>query len=171
MKKIYLVLYYTILNKLPDNDRGKIGKISRRIRGFACKKIFKETKKNININKYVDFGSGANIKLGENSSFGNYCQIANDLECGDNVMMAPEVVIFSVNHAHDRTDIPLIKQGNLAPRPVRIHDDVWIGQRAMIMPGVTINKGSIIAAGSIVTKDVPEYSIVGGNPAKFIRKR
>ena len=63
------------------------------------------------------------------------------------------------------------RQGFEKPKPIMICDDVWIGARAIIMGGCTIGKGSIIAAGSVITHDVEEYSIVGGNPAKLIRKR
>ena len=63
------------------------------------------------------------------------------------------------------------QQGFTEVDPIVIEDDVWIGARVIILKGVTIGKGSIIGAGSVVTKDVEPYSIVGGNPAKLIRKR
>ena len=62
-------------------------------------------------------------------------------------------------------------QGASDSRPITIDNDVWIGLRAMIMPGVTIGDHAIVAAGSVVTKDVPEWAIVGGNPAKIIKSR
>ncbi|MEA3423389.1 MAG: DapH/DapD/GlmU-related protein, partial [Bacillota bacterium] len=75
------------------------------------------------------------------------------------------------NHNFSEKDIPMIMQGDSEPAPVVIEDDVWIGARTVILPGVVIHEGSIIAAGSIVTKDVQAYSIVGGNPAKLIKMR
>jgi maltose O-acetyltransferase len=63
------------------------------------------------------------------------------------------------------------QQGRADLKSVVIEDDVWIGTRAIILPGVTVHHGSIIAAGAVVTKDVPEYAIVGGNPAKVIKYR
>ena len=84
--------------------------------------------------------------------------------------MAPDVIIWTIGHSFDRTDIPN-KQGETAYTPVMIGDDVWIGQRAIIKPGTKVGSHAIIGAGSIVTKDVPEWAIVAGNPAKIIRMR
>jgi len=86
-------------------------------------------------------------------------------------MIGPDVVVLSASHKFDRTDIPMCQQGGEPLRPVYIGDDVWIGTRAIILPGRKIGKGAIIGAGAVVTKDVPEYAIVGGNPARVIRYR
>ncbi len=90
---------------------------------------------------------------------------------GNNVMMAPDVVILTQNHKFDRRDIPMIEQGFKDEQPVAICDDVWIGVRVIILPGVTVGKGTILASGAIVTKDVPEYAIVCSNPARVIKER
>ncbi len=86
-------------------------------------------------------------------------------------MMAPEVLILGGNHRFDRVDIPMMFQGNVEYGPVEIGNDVWIGSRVIILPGLKIGEGSIIGAGSVVTKDVMPYSIVAGNPAKLIKMR
>ena len=86
-------------------------------------------------------------------------------------MMGPNCYIFSINHETSRTDIPMRLQGNTAPKYTIIEDDVWIGRNVLMTPGRHIAKGSIIAAGCVLTKDFPEYSIIGGNPGKFIRSR
>ena len=86
-------------------------------------------------------------------------------------MMAPEVLILGGNHRFDRLDIPMMFQGNVEYAPVEIGNDVWIGSRVIILPGLKIGEGSIIGAGSVVTKDVMPYSIVAGNPAKLIKMR
>jgi len=83
-------------------------------------------------------------------------------------MMAPEVIILSSNHEFKDRSTPMIIQGQRVEDPVIVCDDVWIGTRAIILPGVTIGSHSIVAAGAVVTKDVAEYSIVGGNPARVI---
>ena len=75
------------------------------------------------------------------------------------------------NHISADTEIPMCFQGKTENKVTRIDDDCWIGARAMIMPGRVIGSGSIIAAGAIVTRDVEPFSVVGGNPAKLIRKR
>lgn len=86
-------------------------------------------------------------------------------------MMAPEVIILSSNHEFKDRSTPMIMQGQRREEPVVICDDVWIGTRAIILPGVKIGSHSIVGAGAVVTKDVPEYSIVGGNPARVIGSR
>jgi maltose O-acetyltransferase len=85
--------------------------------------------------------------------------------------MGPEVIVLTVSHKYDRLDIPMRQQGHNKPEPVIIGDDVWIGTRAIIMPGISVGKGAIIGASSVVTKDVPEYAIVCGNPAKVVKSR
>ncbi|WP_352232128.1 DapH/DapD/GlmU-related protein [Marivivens sp. LCG002] len=78
---------------------------------------------------------------------------------------------MATSHGHTRTDIPIIAQGEAEERPVKIGNDVWIGTRSIILPGVSIGDHSIIGAGSIVTKSFPAYSVIGGNPAQLIRSR
>ena len=92
------------------------------------------------------------------------------LTIGDNVMMGPDVVILTHTHNIDTPTLPMIEQG-MRTDPVTIGNDVWIGMRSIIMPGVNIGDGSVIGAGAVVTKDVPAYAIVGGVPAKVIKYR
>ena len=94
-----------------------------------------------------------------------------DVEIGDDVIMAPDVVVLSSNHNTEDSIVPMNRQGQQASQPVHIGNDVWIGTRAILLPGVYIGEHSIIGAGSVVTKDVPAYAVVGGNPAKVIRFR
>ena len=91
------------------------------------------------------------------------------MRIGDDVMMGPNVSIYTRNHAFERTDVPMNTQGVSDEKIVVIENDVWIGANSIILPGVTVSKGAIIGAGAVVTKDVPEYAIVGGNPAKVIK--
>ena len=86
-------------------------------------------------------------------------------------MMGTDVTIITRNHRFDRADIPMMEQGFEEERPVYIGNDVWIGDRVLILPGVHIGDGSIIAAGAVVTKDVPPHSIVAGVPARKIKDR
>lgn len=83
--------------------------------------------------------------------------------------MGPEVMIYTANHNIAR-NLKIIEQG-MDVKPVRIENDVWIGSRAIILPGVTIKKGAVIAANAVVSKNVEEYEIVGGVPAKKIGQR
>lgn len=84
---------------------------------------------------------------------------------GDHVAFGPEVTVFSAGHDHR-----VLALTNTA-KSVRIGNHVWIGGRAIILPGVTIGDGAVVGAGSVVTRDVLPYQIVGGNPARFIRMR
>ena len=85
--------------------------------------------------------------------------------------MGPDVVIFTMNHKTERVDVRIGAQGMTDKKKVTIGNDVWIGQRAIIMPGVTIGEGSIIASNAVVTKDVPPYSIVGGTSTSHKKQK
>ena len=110
--------------------------------------------------------------LGEKSFLGSYCIVASNelIQIGRNVMIADFVSIRDTDHNYDNLDIPMIEQG-IVTSPVIINEDVWIGHGAVITRGVNIGKGAIIAANAVVTKDVPEYAIMGGVPAKLIKYR
>ena len=87
--------------------------------------------------------------------------------------MGPEVLIYRQHrHGFKRTDISMREQDDIETRPLAICDDVWIGRRAIILPGCSrVGRGAIIGAGAVVARDVPDYAIYAGNPAKEIRKR
>ena len=93
------------------------------------------------------------------------------VKIGKYVMMGPEVHIYTQNHDFQKTDIPMSQQGFAEEKPVVIEDDVWIGSRVTILPGVRICSGSIIGASAVVTKDVLPYCVVAGNPAKIVKTR
>lgn len=123
--------------------------------------------------------SYSNISVGNNVNLGYRPIIMagrSRIVIGNNVMFGPEVTIRGGNHRIDIVGRYMISIENHEKRPeddpgVVIEDDVWIGTRAIILAGVNIGKGSVIAAGAVVTKSVPAYAIVGGNPAKLIRMR
>jgi maltose O-acetyltransferase len=171
MKLLVLFIYKLLLSKLPNSTHVLFGKVSMKLRRSACKKLFKSCGANVNIERGANFGDGSNIILGNNSGIGRYSRIPNDIIIGENVMMAPYVTIYSVNHKFDRIDIPIIEQGITDSKQVTIEDDVWIGSHVIITPGRTIKKGTVIAAGAVLTKDFPAYSVVGGNPARLIKSR
>lgn len=142
---------------------------SRKVRALCGKLILEHCGKNVNIEKGASFGKY--VSLGDNSGIGINAMISNYVTIGKNVMMGPECMIFTSNHEFSNTEIPMCQQGFSEPRPVCIEDDVWIGARVIILPGVKIGRGSVIGAGSVVTKDVEEYTVVGGNPAKVLKRR
>ncbi|MDF5718620.1 MAG: glycosyltransferase [Rhizonema sp. NSF051] len=89
---------------------------------------------------------------------------------GEYVQIGAYSYIISANHCYERRDIPILKQGFVGA-PIMIEDDAWLGTHVVVLPGVTIGKGAIVAAGSVVTKDIPAYEVWGGVPAKFIKNR
>ena len=118
--------------------------------------------------------SGAEIALnaivGNNSELGSNCIIQSNVIIGDNVIMGPDVKIYSRNHKFDRLDVPIQKQGK-EKLVTEIGNDVWLGANVIITAGNKIGNHTIIAAGSVVTKNVPDYAIVGGVPAKILKYR
>ena len=114
---------------------------------------------------FTDFGK--NIHLGNNVFINAGCHFQDQggIYIGDDVLIGHNVVLATLNH-----DENPLKRANLIASPIKIGNKVWIGSNATLLPGVTIGDGAIIAAGAVVTKDVEENSIVGGVPAKFIRK-
>jgi acetyltransferase-like isoleucine patch superfamily enzyme len=112
---------------------------------------------------------GSYIEIGAHSSIHAYSVVAGTggVRIGDRVRIASHTIIASHNHCCDRVDIPIMDQG-LELAPVHIEDDVWIAARATILPGVRVGTGAVIAAGAIVTKDVPPRAVVGGVPARVL---
>jgi len=86
-------------------------------------------------------------------------------------MIARESILLSKGHETESIERPMVEQGHPKNNPIIIESDVWIGIRSIILPGVTIKHGSILGAGSILTKDTIEYSVNAGVPAKYIKKR
>lgn len=171
MRKFWLLFYYIIAKNLPDSYLPFIGPISNKIRILTCKKIFKNMGKVDIIQKGVHFGTGEEIEIGDRSGIGKNTLIPHNIKIGNYVMIAQDLFVVANNHHFERTDTPMLLQGSPNFQQVVIEDDVWIGARVIINPGIRIGSGSIIGAGSVVTKDVGNFEIVGGVPAKLIRKR
>lgn len=110
------------------------------------------------------------VTAGVNCSFNTHCYLQGKITIGDNVRIAPKVSIIAMNHGHQDPYKNIVDQEH-SFKGITIGDDVWIGAGAVILDGVNIGSHTIVAAGAIVTKDIPEYSIAGGNPAKVLRDR
>jgi acetyltransferase-like isoleucine patch superfamily enzyme len=115
---------------------------------------------------------GESLVIGNNVGIAQNCfiQVRGKVDIGNNVIFGPNVSLFSENHIFNDPDLPVNAQGE-SRKGIKIGDGVWIGTRAVILDGVTIGENSIIAAGSIVNKDVLPFSLVGGVPAKLIKFR
>jgi len=116
---------------------------------------------------------GKNIYLGNNSHINQFCCVwassESKIVIGDNLLMGPGVKIFSSNHGTDK-NIPMNLQ-KFSEKDIKIGNDVWIGANSVVLSGVNIGDGVIVAAGSVVTKDIPPFAIAGGVPAKVIKQR
>jgi len=112
---------------------------------------------------------GVGLKVGNHSNIGAYCYIgcSGGIEIGAYVMMGPNVGLYAENHNFERLDLTMKEQG-VTLNPIVIEDDCWLASGSTIVAGVRVGKGAIVAAGAVVTEDVPPYAIVGGIPARVI---
>ncbi len=169
MKYFYFGFYALFIKNFPSvNSPNALGS---KLRIFFLRPFLKYAGQNINIQTGITMYPLWNISIGNNSGIGADSLIfaADKVEIGNDVLIAPQLVIYTANH-ETRRELPMIQQG-MKNAPVRIGNDVWIGVRVTILPGVTIGDGAVIAAGAVLTKDVAPYAIVGGVPAKQIGER
>ena len=168
-KKILgLLIYHCFAKHLPCSF-STINVGQKYIRAFCGRLILSECGKNVNIERGAIFSS--RIHLGDRSGIGVCADIPGKCYIGSDVMMGPHCTIYSRNHKFDDITRPMRGQGFQEELPVYIGDDVWIGGHVIILPGVKVGSHAIIGAGSVVTKDVPEYAIVAGNPAQVKKYR
>lgn len=168
-KTIFLVMYYGFARFLPTSSKNKVAK---KIRYIICKNIFLKCGANVNIEKGAWFGKGDKIIIGNNSGIGKNAFIHNNTIIGENVMMGPNCYFLESAHVFEDISVPMRLQGRVEARSkVIIKDDVWIGRDVMIIGDKTIEKGTIIGARTLLTKNFPPFSIVGGNPSKLLRNR
>lgn len=116
----------------------------------------------------VNNGVGA-VKIGSETRIGMSNVIIGPVTIGNSVIFAQNVVMSGLNHSYEDISLPISKQKEITS-PITIEDECWIGANAVITAGVTIGKHSVIAAGSVVTKNIPAYSVAVGNPARVIKQ-
>ena len=109
------------------------------------------------------------VTIGDHTRIGIHCTVIGPVCIGNNVNLAQGITVTALNHNFEDTTRKIDGQG-ISTKPVVIGDDVWIGANAVILPGVTIGRHVVVAAGAVVTKDVPDYSLVAGVPAKVIKQ-
>lgn len=126
------------------------------------------------IHSRTSIRNAQNVYLGENVRITMDCCIwaekNSKIIFGDNVLVGPGVKMFCGNHGTKLCEIPMVHQDRIE-MDIIIGNDVWIGANSVLLSGVKINDGAVVAAGSIVTKEVPANAVVGGNPAKVIKYR
>lgn len=165
-----LLIYYIFLYKLPS---ARFVPIFSKIRALYFEKVFKilevsENPSMIGPNVYIR--KAKNISIGAGARINENVYI-EDAEIGENVLIAPNVVLLSRMHEHKNIDIPIALQGYRKEKKVTIANNVWLGRNVIVMPGVKIGEGTIVAAGAVVTQSQPDFCIVGGVPAKVIKSR
>lgn len=146
--------------------------IIRYLRLVLSKRKFKHLGKNVVLPLKGTFYYQQNMSIADHVYIGPepYIFARGGISIETNVILAPRVTIHTTNHNYD-SDKMLPYDNNSFLAPVKIEKNVWIGSDVIICPGVTIGEGSVVAMGSVVTKDIPKLSIVGGNPAQIIKSR
>lgn len=155
-------------------EQQMIKKLLKKIRAYLLIKFrlpFKSIGKVFYCGKGCFINKTNTVIVGNNFFMGNYCHIACDVIIGNDVMFASFVALVGGDHRFDKIGFSMRSSGRGEIKPIVIGNDVWIGHGTIIMNGVKIGEGAIVAAGSVVAKDVEPYTIVGGNPTKFIKKR
>lgn len=161
-------LYVCIGRYLPSTKNSHTG-LFERIRSMLVHGYVDHCGKFVNIQPHAIIARRCSI--GDYSGVGRNCMIQGGVKIGKHVMMGPDVFIYTQNHNFRRTDISMDQQGWSDEKPVIIEDDVWIGSRVTILPGVIIGTGCIIGASAVVTKFIPPFCVVAGNPAKVVKNR
>lgn len=126
--------------------------------------------KNSTIEAFSTINNGVgDVEIGDNTLIGISNVIIGPTQIGNNVMLAQNIVVSGLNHGYEDINIPP-KEQKVTTKQIKISDNVWIGANCVITAGVTIGVHSVIGAGSIVTKDIPDYVVAAGNPAKILKK-
>ena len=173
MNSAWTLLWYTVYTvfakHLPCSYARVGGRFGRAIRYECAKRMFMGCGTNVNLEQGVS--CGRRVWIGNHSDLGIRCQVYGELHIGNHSFMGPDVVIYTENHRFDDLQTPMMHQGMTPERPVFIGNDVWIGARVILLPGVRIGDHAIVGAGAVIAKDVPEWAIVVGNPSRILRYR
>lgn len=170
MKKIICLLaYYGFAQFLPDMPFPG-GTVSTRLRSFLARGFLASAGKEIDIRSNAFLADGRYIHMADRSSIGPGCKIYG-AHLGYGVIVGPHCVFFKENRGADDLSKPVGAHDTTPIKVPIVEDFAWVGERALVLQGRRIGKGAIVGAGAVVTRDVPPFSIVGGNPAKIIGHR
>lgn len=167
-KLVGYFLYHAVGSWLPHYQLGRTWVIPKKLRAIAAGLYLQNCGSDVDVGRHVKLSS--NMSLGDRSSIGDFSHLQGEIVIGNDVMMAPRCALIADNHRFTDTTRPMNTQGTEHDKIV-IGNDVWLGYGVIVLPGVTVGDGAVCAAGAVITKDVEPYAIVGGNPAKTIRKR
>lgn len=169
MRSCALLVYYCLGAKLPDLAFPG-GRLYNRIRCCALTYALAQFGDHNEVDGGIYVGDGSDVHIGSRCQINSGCRLTR-VVIGNSVMIGPDVVVIGKLHATDDLTVPMVEQGSFERRPTEIEDDVWIGARAILMPGVRVGTGAIVGAGAVVTRDVDERTVVGGVPARFLKRR
>ena len=134
----------------------------------------KSVGRNVYICSGYNISSMENIAIGDDVWIGYNCMMSGEgcLTIGSGTIISHNIEIWTQNHRYEAFDLESIPYDRkFIKKAVNIGENVWIGSKVIILPGINIGEGAVIGAGSVVTKDVPSYAVVGGNPAKLLKYR
>lgn len=162
-----------VARRLPKSTFPLIGKAAFRMRARCARHLFAECGEDVNLEQGAYIGNGKSIHAGSHVGIGkDFCVHGRTLIIRDYLMMGENVLVQGGGHFFADPDRRIGDGPDTPSEPLEIAGDVWIGARAIILPGCKrIGAHSIVGAGAVVTRDVPDYAIVGGNPAKVLRMR
>lgn len=168
LRVFYALIEWSIFN-YPQGDVGT------RLRRRFVEKKFRRIGRNFRLMNGCRFIGMGMIEIGNDSGIADRCTISlgpgdHSLKIGDDSFIGPETYIRNANHRFDRLDVPIMKQGHES-KDVIIGNGVWVGARCILLPGTRLGDHCIIAAGSVVSFEIPPFSIAAGNPARVIKKR
>jgi maltose O-acetyltransferase len=164
-----LFLYYAVATRMPGRHFPG-NELGRRARQLLCQRFFAGAGTWINVEPGVFVADGRHVWLGTGSSLGMGSHVYG-VRVGEYAMTGPNCVFLKDNHSFADVDRPIGIQGSGPVTVPEIGDWAWLGERVIVLPGVRIGRGAIAGAGSVVTRDVPDYDIVAGNPARKIGSR
>jgi len=165
----FYALYYGFARHLPGNSK-PYACGSRWVRYWVCKHLFAKCGRGVKIEHGASFGDGSLVEIGDYSAIGIDCRVLS-VVMGKHIMMGPDVTFIAYNHNFSDPDKSMQGRGYLPADPITVGDNSWFGTKVIVLPGRKIGRCAIIGAGAVVTKDVPDYAIVAGNPARIIRFR
>jgi len=171
MKKLYryfMYFLYISVFRFTSEDYRPYSLFFPQLRRLLVSQFVDKCGKKITVKHNADISPF--IQIGNYSELGTRCMIHSHVTIGDNVIMGPDVKIYSRNHIFSSLDVPIQSQGKIQ-KLTTVGNDVWIGANVIILPGVTVGNHVVIGAGSIVTKNVPDCAVIGGNPATILKTR
>lgn len=173
MRKFWLFVYYGFARYLPKSNRPVLGRFAQWLRWQCAKHLFAECNGYVNLEQGAYIGNGKSFHFLAGGCIGkDFANHNRIVTVHGGLLMGENVLFQGGGHSYNNPELPIGSSGCLPDTPLEIEQDVWIGARAIILPGCKhIGAHSIIGAGAVVTKDVPDYAVVGGNPARILRMR